>query len=52
MILSCTCKHQFQDEKYGKQNRVMCPTMKGYDQTAKSYTTFRCTVCSKERSKK
>jgi len=47
-ILKCTspdCINQFQDSKYGEGKRVMNSTLKG---TGK--LTYRCTVCSKERS--
>lgn len=39
MIKKCTCKHSWQDKKYGKQNRIVNKTEKGH----------RCTVCSQER---
>jgi len=35
MINHCTCEHDYQDKKYGKNKRVWNPTMKG----------ARCTVC-------
>ena len=35
MIYKCTCQHDYQDVKYGKQNRVWVPTTKGR----------RCSVC-------
>ena len=34
-IMKCSCKHEFQDEKYGKGHRLFNPAGKGY----------RCTVC-------
>ena len=34
-IMLCACKHDYQDEKYGKNQRVHNPTKKGH----------RCTVC-------
>ena len=40
-IMKCSCKHEFQDEKYGKGNRIFNPAGKGSDQ-GKGY---RCTVC-------
>lgn len=44
MIKKCTCKHEFQDEKYGKGYRV-------HNKTAnKETSTYRCTVCKTERS--
>ena len=39
-IIKCTCKHDYQDEKYGKGNRVHNSTSK--TETLKEY---RCTVC-------
>lgn len=40
-IKKCTCKdHEYQDEKYGKGNRVFNITKLG---------KWRCTVCGKER---
>ena len=41
MIGRCTCKHNWQDRKYGKGKRVKNVTTKGY----------RCTVCGTENSK-
>jgi len=38
-IEKCSCKHEFQDEKYGKNNRVWNPCLKK--------DNFRCTVCEK-----
>ena len=37
MIKKCTCKHTYQDKKYGKGMRVWNLTSKG----------VRCTVCGK-----
>lgn len=37
MIKKCTCKHAFQDRRYGKENRVHNETSKGW----------QCTVCEK-----
>ena len=39
-IMKCTCKHEYQDKKYGKQNRVFNQKVKANE--------YRCTVCSKE----
>jgi len=39
MILFCTCKHEYQDEKYGSQKRVCNPTKDIKD------GAHRCTVC-------
>ncbi len=38
VIKSCTCKHEYQDTKYGKGMRVKNSMHGGY----------RCTVCGKE----
>lgn len=35
-IRTCTCKHEYQDKKYGKQKRVFNQTQRG---------DYRCTVC-------
>lgn len=43
-ILSCTCKHAYQDQTYGENKRVFCQTM------ANDKKTYRCTVCSKEKT--
>lgn len=40
-IISCTCKHTFQDKEYGKGNRVGNSCNAGY----------RCTVCLSVKSK-
>ena len=42
IILKCDCNHDYQDKKYGKDNRVMNPVTKKPD-------TYRCTVCGKEK---
>lgn len=42
-IFSCTCKHEYQDSVYGKNNRVFNPKGKGEDLSG-----YRCTVCGKE----
>lgn len=39
-ILKCTCKHEFQDSKYGKGMRV---------HTKKGNGDYVCTVCSTKR---
>lgn len=41
MILRCTCKHEFQDKRYGKGKRVFNKTTTGY----------RCTVCKRETNR-
>lgn len=38
-ILTCSCKHPYQDAKYGENRRVMNAINKGY----------RCTVCGKDK---
>jgi len=40
-IMSCTCKHDFQDKEYGKQQRV--------HNYAEKKLAFRCTVCKNEK---
>ena len=42
MIKKCTCKHAFQDKRYGKKNRSMNKTDKG---------EYRCTVCERAHNK-
>ena len=37
-VLPCSCKHEYQDEKYGQGKRVHNNTMKE--------NQYRCTVCS------
>lgn len=39
-IVICTCKHPYQDEKYGENKRVMNKTKDG---------RYRCTVCNKDK---
>lgn len=41
-IIFCSCLHEYQDKKYGKQNRVGNPTEKNKGRV------HRCTVCGKE----
>jgi len=42
-VLKCDCKHEFQDKRYGLQNRL-------HNETTKVNTPkWRCTVCTKER---
>ena len=43
VVLTCTCKHEYQDKKYGKGNRVF-----NTKDPSKS-TKYRCTVCKKEK---
>ena len=42
-VFSCTCKSEFQDEVYGKHNRLFNPTGK-----EEKLNGYRCTVCGKE----
>lgn len=48
MILKCTCKHQYQDDKYGQGMRVfnIIPPKKGISQES-----YRCTVCGQVKGK-
>jgi len=43
MVLKCTCKHEYQDKKYGKDVRVCNVNIKG---------VHKCTVCGKEVKEK
>jgi len=45
MIISCTCRHEYQDKKYGKGKRVCNPTRK------QDGTIYRCTVCKVEHTR-
>jgi hypothetical protein len=45
MILNCTCKSEYQDEKYGKGRRVHNPMQK----SPNGPQEWRCTVCKTER---
>jgi hypothetical protein len=40
-VLACSCKHEYQDQRYGQGNRLMNPTKDGYI----------CTVCGGKRLK-
>lgn len=40
-VMKCSCKHEFQDNKYGKGMRVFNPAGKGSDQGS----SYICTVC-------
>lgn len=42
-ILPCECKNKYQDDTYGKGKRV-------HNQTADKTSTWRCTVCGKEKN--
>ena len=41
VLITCDCKHEYQDEKYGKNRRIANKKYKG--------NTATCTVCGKER---
>lgn len=43
-IKPCSCKHEFQDKKYGQGMRVMNRCKQVDDKSTK----FRCTICSRE----
>lgn len=40
-ISSCTCKHEYQDKKYGNGNRVFNPRKGG---------EYTCTVCGVKKT--
>jgi len=42
-ILPCSCKHEYQDKKYGKGNRV-------HNKKGSKNPGYRCTVCGISRS--
>lgn len=46
VVTSCKCKHEFQDQKYGQQNRVMNTTDK---KAGPGNVVVRCTVCKSEK---
>lgn len=41
-LIRCSCKHEYQDQKYGKGRRIANRTVKNDGKT------FRCTVCGTE----
>lgn len=43
-VKKCSCKHKFQDERYGEGSRVMNPC-KG---PGVNTVAYRCTVCHAE----
>ena len=45
-ILKCTCQHEYQDEIYGKGNRVHNPLKTSQHEQPK----YRCTVCKQEKT--
>lgn len=45
VVADCSCKHDFQDERYGKGRRVHILIVKKSQQAVK-----RCTVCAKEKN--
>ena len=42
-VFKCNCKSEFQDEIYGKGNRLFNPRGKG-----EKLDGYRCTVCGRE----
>lgn len=42
-VFQCSCKSDFQDEVYGKGNRLFNPKGKG-----EKIDGYRCTVCGRE----
>ena len=40
MIIKCECKHEYQDQVYGKGNRI-------HNKVLKSQDMARCVVCQK-----
>ncbi len=46
MTIKCKCKDAYQDEKYGKGNRVFNPTLKGKG----GPIVYRCTICENEKT--
>ena len=42
-IKKCDCKHEYQDKRYGKNNRVHNELAKKPNSTAE----YRCTVCGR-----
>ncbi len=48
-IYKCTCKHEYQDEKYGKGNRVFNFAVKAKEIGGSE--GWRCTVCGNVRPK-
>ena len=49
ILLQCECKHDYQDEKYGKNQRVHNLYV---GETAKAtMKVWRCTVCNTKRVK-
>ena len=43
VIKSCTCKHEFQDKRYGQGKRVF------NKKADKSSSGYKCTVCGSEK---
>jgi len=46
-IKFCSCKHEFQDERYGKKQRVHNYARTGYGSKQPGY---RCTVCTRVKA--
>ena len=47
MIKPCTCKHEYQDKRYGKNMRVHNIAVS----KVKGGVAYRCTVCNKTKEK-
>lgn len=45
VITTCKCSHEYQDQKYGKGNRVHNPAKP----KAGKATAIRCTVCGETK---
>ena len=45
MIIKCVCTNKFQDDRYGRGNRVMNRKSKA---TVGQRQSYRCTVCTRE----
>ena len=46
MKIKCTCKHEYQDKKYGKGIRIGNLVTGKSDKAGKK--VYRCTVCKRE----
>jgi hypothetical protein len=44
-LIKCTCKHEYQDQKYGPGMRIWTPVKTPKDRPQ----IKRCTVCNKEQ---
>ena len=45
-IIACTCKHTYQNEKYGPQMRAHNP---GKPKAGSTKVPYRCTVCGNSK---